>query len=198
MSYFGEFDDVTEPSKQHLVSFLQQSKSFLLDVIRNRLVDFGRVDDLDLCNAEMRVQAEALIYDRNCGFEIIIEAVNLLPGDSNALAKHGLVGPSQRARLSAIARLESRVGFFRTEEIIKKILEEIDAVLDSTCGALESASKECGPAASRYQSAYIDVEMGIIIYEIKKMVESLLHNVRLAGRPVANKVKPTLAGQRLM
>ena len=195
MSYFDEFDDVTEPSKQHLVDFLKRSRSFLIDVARNRLVGFERVNNLDLFDAKMRRQAEAWIHDRD--FDKIIEAVNGLPDDSNALAKHGLVGPSQRFKLSAMARLESRVGFFRTEEIIKKILEEINAILASTCDALESASNECGSAASQYQSASVDVRMKTTIQKIEKRIENLLHNLRrLVGRSVASKVKSALAGQR--
>ncbi len=195
MSYFGEFDGVSEPSKQHLISFLQQSRNFLFDVIRNRLVGFGRVDDLDLFDAGTRWQAEALIYDRHRDFEKIIEAVNRLPRKSRALAKHGLVGPPQRFKLAAMVRLENRVGFFRTEEIIKKILEDINHIFDSTCDALESASNEPGPEASKYQAAFVNVEMGIIIQEIKTIIETLLHKVQyLAGRPIARKREPAMAG----
>ncbi|RTZ40940.1 hypothetical protein EKL30_14685 [Candidimonas sp. SYP-B2681] len=190
MSYFGEFDGVTEPSKQHLIRFLQQSRNFLSDVIRNRLVGFGRVHDLDLFDAETRGQAEGLIYDRDRDFKRIIDAVDHLPRASEALSKHGLVGAPQKLRLLAMVRLENRVGFFRNEEIIKKILEDIDNILDATRDAPEFASNEYGPKASQYQSSFIYAEMKANIEEIQKMIGILLQNVqRLARRPVARKGK---------
>ncbi len=192
MSYFGEFDDITEPSRQHLISFLQRSRSFLFDVIRNRLVGYGKVNDLDFFGAEMREQGEAFIHARDCDFEKIIVAINHLPNNSKALAQHGLVGPPQRSRLLAMIRVENRVGFFRTEEIIKKILEDIDNILDSTRKALEAATNESRPDASEYQSAVIDAEMWTSIQEIKKMIEVLLHSARQpAGTTGARKGIPS-------
>lgn len=192
MSYFGEFDDITEPSGQHLISFLQRSRSFLFDVIRNRLVGYGQVNSLDFFGAEMGEQGEAFIHARDRDFEKIIAAVNHLPNNSKVLAKHGLVGPPQRSRLLAMIRVENRVGFFRTEEIIKKILEDIDNILDSTRSALESAKNESRPDASEHQSAVIDAEIGSSIQEIKKMIEILLHNARQpAGTAAARKGIPS-------
>lgn len=195
MSYFGEFDDITEPSKQHLIQFLQQSRSFLFDVIRNRLKGFGRVDDLSVFDPDMKGQAEILIYDRHRDFERIIEAVDRLPRDSKALTKHGLVGPPQKLRLSAMVRLEGRVGFFRSEEIIKKILEDINNILSSMGEALEFALNESGPRASQYRSAFVDAGMGTRIGEIKNLVEILLRDIRrLTGRSLKAKEKSPMPG----
>lgn len=194
MSYFDEFEGVTEPSKDHLVSFLRHAWGFLFDTMRNRLVGFERIAALDPLTAQMKGQVEVLIDDRKLDFDRIISAVDRLPRHDIGLAAYGLVGIPQGLKLSALVRLENRVGFFRSEEIIRKILRDIDDILNSTCDALKSAADRSRPDALQYQSALLDVEMETIQQEIKKTLEVLLDRIdQHADRPATRKGKLAMA-----
>lgn len=173
MSYFERFENIHEPVKSDLIDFLEQSRKFLNDVIRNDLDGFGPINDLGLFDEKMRRHAGTLLEDLNRDFKRVKEALNQLSNDSRVLQAHGLIGPPQAFKLNAIAHIEANIYAFGMKKWIKKILEQIDNILESAFDALGAESTSLDIDDS-YRLAFIDIGIGTIIKEIKKTIEILL------------------------